>query len=438
MRGTKTIVAAGIIVFFAFAWYTLFSNSTRLQKEYESCLADARQKMEMGITKDATDQYMKALSMYESLDLRLEIAEYYYKTGQYDNYDEWCHTLMAKYPRKKEGYEKMASYYQETEDYYECYDILNAAAQRKLKSEQLSKIQQNIYYKYELKKVSLEAYKIYSSGYYAVKKEEKNWGYCDARGDNKIAYNYAEAQCFTSSGLAPVKSMDGEFYLIDKDGNKKYVDIEKKKIEECSPLSEDKMAVKIDGRYCYVDVNFKKQFGDYDYATAFNNGVAAVKEGQNWFIINKNGEKIQEQAYQNVIIDEKQVAFRNSCAFVQINDTYRMINTKGEQVGDQAWEDAKLFLSDLPACVKSQGRWGFVDANGQWVIKPSYLDAKPFTNGLAPVRTDSGWGYIDLEQKEQVIPCEFDDAGNFNDGGCAWVMKEGRWNMLFLYRLNKR
>lgn len=423
---------------FACAWYMLFSNSTQLQKEYDSCLSEARKKMEMGITKDATDQYMRALALHESFDLSIEIADYYYNTGQYEMYDGWCHKLITRYPREEEGYERLASYYQDIESYYDCFDILNAAAKRNLNTEQLSRIKEDIYYKYELKGVPFELCRIYSSGYYAVKKEESNWGYCDAKGRNKIAYIYDQAQCFTSAGLAPVRSAEGEFYLIDMDGNKKYVDVEKKKIEECSPLSEDKMAVKINGRYCYVDINFKKLFGDYDYATAFNNGAAAVREGGNWFIINGDGQKIQEQAYQDVIIDEKQMAFRNGCAFVQLNNTYRMINTNGEQIGDQTWDDARLFLSEQPACVKSEGKWGFVDIYGQWVIEPAYRDAKPFTNSLAPVLTDSGWGYIDLEHKEQVIPGEFNAAGDFNDQGCAFVMKEGHWNMICLYRLNER
>lgn len=436
VKGTKSIVVIGIIVAFALAWYTLFSNSTELQKEYESCLADAKEKADMGITKDATDQYMKALSMHESYDLRLEIADYYYKTGQYEEYEKWGSELMTKYPKYNGGYEKMVSYYQNKEDYYECYSILSTAAQRKLKSEQLRKIEEDIYYKYKIDEVSIESFKAYSSGYYPIQTGESKWGYCDANGNNKIPSIYAQAQCFTSSGLAPVKNTEGEFYLIDREGNKKHVDVEKKKIEECSPLLENKMAVKLDGRYCYVDINFKKLFGDYDYATAFNNGVAAVKEGQDWFIINGNGEKIQELPYQNVIFDERQMAFRNGCAFVQINDTYRMINTKGEQVGDQTWEDAKLFLSDQPTCVKSQGKWGFIDVNGQWVVEPSYSDAKPFLNGLAPVLTDKGWGYIDLTQKNMVIPDEFDEADYFNDAGTAFVMKEGRWNSISLYRLN--
>lgn len=49
------------------------------------------------------------------------------------------------------------------------------------------------------------------------------------------------------------------------------------------------------------------------------------------------------------------------------------------------------------------------------VIAPQYQDARQFSEGLAAVKKDGKWGYIDTEGNT-VIPFRFDDAGSFNDG----------------------
>lgn len=46
-------------------------------------------------------------------------------------------------------------------------------------------------------------------------------------------------------------------------------------------------------------------FGEYDDATAFNNGIAAVKEDGQWKIINNKGDEKLSTKYADIITDEK-------------------------------------------------------------------------------------------------------------------------------------
>lgn len=48
-------------------------------------------------------------------------------------------------------------------------------------------------------------------------------------------------------------------------------------------------------------------------------------------------------------------------------------------------------------------------------ISPRYEAAQPFSEGLAAVRQNGKWGYIDTDGK-QVIPCQYDLAYEFNEG----------------------
>jgi len=80
--------------------------------------------------------------------------------------------------------------------------------------------------------------------------------------------------------------------------------------------------------------------------------------------------------------------------------------------------------------------YGYANAKGEDVIKPTYLDAKRFSDGLAAVqeKVKSGdkeeylWGYIDKKGKK-VIECKYKSAGEFSDG--VAVVVEGE-NTLFI------
>ncbi len=58
-------------------------------------------------------------------------------------------------------------------------------------------------------------------------------------------------------------------------------------------------------------------------------------------------------------------------------------------------------------------KWGFIDSQGNWCIKPVYDDAGVFSvNGLAPVKIGDFWGYIDTTGNMVIEPqfraaCEF-------------------------------
>lgn len=70
------------------------------------------------------------------------------------------------------------------------------------------------------------------------------------------------------------------------------------------------------------------------------------------------------------------------------------------------------------------GRYGFVDRAGNTLIPPIYDDPMPdnpryhFSEGLAAVRLDGLWTYIDATGKT-VIETEFTQPGDFHDGLAA-------------------
>ncbi|MCL2772366.1 MAG: WG repeat-containing protein [Oscillospiraceae bacterium] len=71
-------------------------------------------------------------------------------------------------------------------------------------------------------------------------------------------------------------------------------------------------------------------------------------------------------------------------------------------------------------CVSKNGKWGYIDKNGEVVIPLIYDFADFFSEGLAAVCKDGKWGYID-KNGEVVIPLIYDFADYFN-GGVAYIL----------------
>ena len=74
------------------------------------------------------------------------------------------------------------------------------------------------------------------------------------------------------------------------------------------------------------------------------------------------------------------------------------------------------------------GRWGYIDRNQTYVIKPQFEMAKKFSEGLAPAALDKKFGYIDSTGRFVIQP-QFAFAEPFSEGR-ALVFPD--WGINFL------
>jgi hypothetical protein len=81
------------------------------------------------------------------------------------------------------------------------------------------------------------------------------------------------------------------------------------------------------------------------------------------------------------------------------------------------------------AKVKKNNKWGFIDSTGNVIVQPKYTQVENFNDGLARVRMGSsggkvgGWGLVDTKGNEIVKPM-FEWIYDFVDGK-ARVKSEG-------------
>lgn len=216
----------------------------------------------------------------------------------------------------------------------------------------------------------------FSEGLCAVKNAEGKWGYIDPQGNVHIPCMYDIANDF-SCGLALVKTELGYGYIDS--ANQFVIPAE---YEEAYPFSENRACVRIGDAYGYIDTAGHVAIpGGFELAFDFNGGIAVVKQ-ESYGIVNANGTTKLMSGWDQISPECENGYFKGR---------------KGEL-------------------------WSFVDASGT-AVSDGYAYLGDFSNGLCPVKTSNGFGYID-ESFHLVIPAEWDSAGAFSEGVAA-VSKDG-------------
>lgn len=70
------------------------------------------------------------------------------------------------------------------------------------------------------------------------------------------------------------------------------------------------------------------------------------------------------------------------------------------------------------------GHWGFTSSDGHMVIEPIYEKAFSFSDGLAAVKFNGKWGFIDKNEKI-IVPFEYDEFESSLKDGEAKLVKDG-------------
>ena len=142
-----------------------------------------------------------------------------------------------------------------------------------------------------------------------------------------------------------------------------------------------------------------------------------------WGIINKTGDQILSFDY-DAIGDVS-----GNLIWVKQYNKFSVIDVLGQQrLIPHAFQDVRPWGQDK-AGVKVDGRWMFIDIQGNQIGTDTYDDAGTFSNDRALVSVGGMWGYIDPQGK-LVIPCNFAAGKDFDMNGHAWVMENGKWGII--------
>ena len=213
------------------------------------------------------------------------------------------------------------------------------------------------------------------------------------------------------------------------------------------------IAAETEGRWGYIHQCFGKAHGYWpaivevgyivkptfdDAASCFSEGLACVKKDGKWgyikddFLyglqrvpIDKTGDyaiapKFDDannfsEGLASVMIGKPESFTKDIHYYIpKQNGKWGYIDMTGTFIISPQFDAAGSFSEGL-APVKRDGKWGFIDKNGNFIIKPQYDDASCFIENLAYVKIDGKYGYIDKYGKFFIKP-KFDSAEPFIDG----------------------
>lgn len=453
MNSKKALIPIAVLLLTVISFYSMINTNMKTANEYKSVLDTARDYASQGIVDDAVKYFKKALEYKMDDDIYIEYVNVYVDNGQEKKALRVAEEMVKEINDSSKVYECLLDRYIALKDYESCFSLDDEASKKHLKSDGFSSKMAEIEYTYAQDYQIYSEVKAFSGGYAAVKSGEL-FGIIDETGNRVLSKAYSNAGYFSyytnknnkedSGFIIPVSEEDGIWKYISDTGNKKIEIDDSLKFNTLGLYIDNGLtAASIDGKYSYYNADFEKQFGDYLYAGAFNNGRAAVQLSENeWFIINEKGETLNSTPFVDIVLDEKEIAFRNERAFVLIDNYYYMVDTEGKIIGEQKYTSARPFLSvqdndksDALAAVCLNGKWGFVDKSGKLIIEPQFMDARSFSNSFAAVEMNGKWGFVSSDGSI-VIDFTFDNVKDFNSKGCVFVEMNSRWSLIKLFRYN--
>ena len=430
MKNYKTIVPIALIVLLLLSMYMLYDSRKTQEEEYNRLIAEARRYTEKDIPVDAGKSYLAAYELRPSADLALEIYQAYLTLGNQRTVERWAESALEEYPKDIRFYDAYIEYCYDNQKYERCYEWAQTYRNRGLQSEKIEAILNEIAYAFYFGD-SYDEVGVFSNGLCAVSDGENKWGYVNQRGESAGGGEYKKLGAHSSDSLAPAIDKLDDAYFVDKEGNKKEIVENVEQVVELGYISNGVFPLYDGTSWGFYNLDGKHLFGEYDEACALANGVAAVRKGDKWTVVNGSGEKVLQGEFYDVIRDGKTVACRNDRLFVETADGYRMVDTAGTKYGEP-YNSAVLFNDETYAAVQVGALWGFVDAAGKMVIEPQYEGARSFSNGYAAVMVGDRWGFIDLKNN-MVIEPQFLDAGDFTSSGTVMIKRSRGWTLLTLY-----
>lgn len=419
-----------MIVLLGLAWYVTLSAWLGNDEKYSRMIAEAQRLEDKELYLDAIAQYEEAKTIKGSvLELEEYIADDYLAMGDYKEYRKKLNSIIDNFGPVERDLIKLYDY---TIKYVSEDSVIDLVREWYDKYPEDPKIKE--YYD-GIKGRYVERNCVYDeigelSGGYAVYVQDDKKGLIGENGKVVIEAAYDEIGFDgKDKTMLPVRDGADCFYINDKGYKTKMPD---EAYESLSVVSQNRIVAKKQGKYGYLDKNFKEKTEFiYDEASAIFEGIGAVRQNDKWALIKRNGERLTEFIYDDVALNSKGICSLHKIVAVKQGEAYFFVNEDGERISDQSYDAVKAFETDGMCAVCKDGKWGYIDKEESVVIPYSYEEANSFSNGYAAVCENGIWGYIDENGYMAVKPC-FDGAGLMTENGVAPVRRGSSWTLIQL------
>lgn len=437
MKKYRLLVAVLMVVLMGVSVYSMVSSAVAKEAQLDRLQETAAQQAADGLYGKAASSYSKAIKIENNIRYYLQAIEMYYNAGEEQACIAWCEKTKEEFPQEAAGYEWLIQLYVDEASYGKAYEVIDEVVGRKIHSDKVAAYQQELWAKYYMDYTNCTDFSTFSSDYIAIFRRGY-WGLGNELGKTAVEPQFAYVGYYSAEGeVVPVQDSDGSWFFADAEGL--YVhnisDHIHGKIDDVGLYHDGLFPVKADGKYSYYDLSFQQAHSGYDFAGPYSRGVAAVKTGNNWKLIDPSGKQISETVFEDIVRDARGVCCTRNLVLAKTDGQYRFFDAQGNQISQESYDEAKAPGADGLIAVRVDGLWGFANEKGELVIEPQYLDAESFSCGLAAVYNGIRWGFID-ETGEQKIDYLFDECRSFSPKGIAFGKMADDWKILKLYSLN--
>lgn len=266
------------------------------------------------------------------------------------------------------------------------------------------------------------------NGLSIVKKGGK-WGVINKNGKSVHECEYESISGF-DSGVAYAEKNNNSFYLYSTGKstqlpNTKYIYF---------PFSDGLARIQNvkTGEWGYTDpkgiIAIEAEFAS---ASDFKNGHAVVTSKGKSYVINKKG----DMKAAPFMLDENVVVFSNGSGYIKGNDGMLQFFDKTFDVKPQKYLEIREFSSNVAKTKRQDGKVVIINEKGEpFMLLSQYDDAGDFSEGLAWVKRNGKYGYVDITGK-LVIDTLFTYASDFRSE-YAYVAKGARQGVIKLAKTN--
>ncbi len=255
----------------------------------------------------------------------------------------------------------------------------------------------------------------YKNGYIVVNEENK-YGVIDFNKKTILKPQYDEIKNIADSGKYVVK-VENDLKIINKDEEV----LLEKGFEDITSINGNNIIIKNKGKYGVIDINGENKIeAKYDKLEYANEEYYIAKNGNLYGIIKSNGETGLDFNYNSII-------YRKEAGFFEAEKQDEMVTSIYNQ-------DLELKLSGIINEVNETKGYIRIRENSQYNyynFKFELKDAKDFltTNTIFLNKKDGKYGFVDKDGNV-VVDYIYDDATQQNLYGYASVKKDGKWGSI--------
>lgn len=379
--------------------------------------------------------YEEALKVNKTIDVQNKIIEAYearYKeTEEYNDLNQLIDALSSAcvaFPKHTQYYERVIELLIFDKQFIKAKDKYLEAKDNKIKSDKLSEYHTKIKYSYKVATKNYEEYTESVNGYYTYR-IGSNWEWIDDAFGEGSMNDYQYLSLIGDNEIYCARDVKGEIQFVDTEGIVRGK-IKEKDVKSAGLYSEEKAALELSDGFYYVDLLGKRYSGPYQVAGAYKSGVAAVKTGEDkWMLVDATGKQVSKDTFEDIVLTFEGYHSVNDKAIAKKNGKYAIYTSDlSEQVGKLTFDDVDVLTNDGVFAYKSNGKWGYADLDGNVIIEPKYKEAKSYSNGFAAVKQDEYWV---LMNKDQVVIADDEilEIGYVTKGGTCMVKQKDNSNI---------